>query len=351
MPHTEARAMFERAPFVHLATTGPDGLPVLRVLHMVISDEMLCFHGAPVGEKSMCVGRPAVVTTEQVVAEIPSYWVDPVMACPATTLYLSAQVHGMIVELTEPAQRARALQKLMQTFQPEGGHAPITHDDPRYTKAIAGLFIAGISLDHLDGKAKLGQNRTPPKLSHLVHKLWERGAANDPRAMVLMLKANPSVERPAFLQGPHGCTLEPWVDASELPQVLPLLRNEYWNRDRYTDNDLAMAHQNSSAWVAARAPSGELIATARVVSDGVKYGYIGDVATRSDWRNKGVGEALLRMLLTHPAVRNVTRLELATRDAVRLYERLGFAVVSAQHNGEFVRTTMARVQRRASCAA
>ncbi len=339
-----AREMLERAPFVHVASTTPDGRPVLRAVHMVVSDGMLCFHGAPVGEKSACIGREAVATTEEIVAEIPSYWSDPVMACPATTLYLSVQVHGPIVEITEPAKRARALQKLMQTFQPEGGHAPITNEDPQYTKAIAGLLVAGISLENLDGKAKLAQNRTPQKIATLVQKLWERGEPKDCRAMALLLEANPTVERPDFLQGPHGTTLHPWVDPSALPEVLPLLRNEYWNADRFNDHDIAQAHRKSSGWVIARAPNGEVIATARVVCDGVKYGYIGDVATRADWRGKGIGEAVMKLLLAHPSVRHAMRVELATRDAMRFYERLGFSIVAAQSNGEFVRTTMAMIR-------
>jgi predicted N-acetyltransferase YhbS len=59
--------------------------------------------------------------------------------------------------------------------------------------------------------------------------------------------------------------------------------------------------------VLARDEHGAVIATARAVSDGVKYCYLGDVAVRSDWRRRGVGAALVRMLLDHPAVRRAAR--------------------------------------------
>ena len=42
------------------------------------------------------------------------------------------------------------------------------------------------------------------------------------------------------------------------------------------------------------------------------------------WRGRGVGEAMMRLLLAHPAVRRVRRVYLGTRDAQRFYERLGF---------------------------
>ena len=137
-----------------------------------------------------------MVCVEEVIAEVPSYWSDPELACPATTLYLSAQVHGPIVEITDPAARARALQRLMERYQPEGGHRPITHDDPRYAKAVAGLFLAGVSLERLDGKGKLAQNRTPAAVASLVERLWERGAPGDARAAALVMRANPRAPRP-----------------------------------------------------------------------------------------------------------------------------------------------------------
>ena len=109
-------------------------------------------------------------------------------------------------------------------------------------------------------------------------------------------------------------------------------------------DDIARAHRASSAWVAARAPDGTLVATARAVSDGVKYGYIGDVAVHPDWRAKGVGDAVMRLLLDHPALRGASRVELATRDAMAFYARMGFVVVAQEDVGTHLRTTMARVR-------
>src|SRR5690242_6959067 len=94
MDRGQAKALFERAAVVHLATTLEGGSPLLRTLHGVVVDDYLAFHGAPTGEKAETAGRPAVISCEELVAEIPSYFVDPQRACPATTYYLSAQVHG-----------------------------------------------------------------------------------------------------------------------------------------------------------------------------------------------------------------------------------------------------------------
>lgn len=345
MSREEAVRLLERAPYVHMAATGPDGNPILRVIHTVVSDERLCFHGAPVGEKCGALGREAVFSAEEVIAEVPSYWSDPELACPATTLYLSAQVHGTIEPVTDPAARARALQRLMERYQPEGGHVPITHDDARYTKSLAGLLVAGVSLERLDGKAKLAQNRTPPKIAALVRELWSRGRPTDARAVSCVMRANPRVERDARFVGPHGVTLDPALEDDALAAVCGLLRDTYWHAGGFSEANVARAHRASAAWVGARDPHGEVIASARAVSDGVRYAYVADFVVHPAWQGKGVGAALLALLLDHPQVRGVTRVELATRDAVGFYARFGFVETGRAHNGSFTRVSMARVRR------
>ncbi|NOX24325.1 MAG: GNAT family N-acetyltransferase [Actinobacteria bacterium] len=65
------------------------------------------------------------------------------------------------------------------------------------------------------------------------------------------------------------------------------------------------------------------------------YGHVDDdtpelsVAVRPQWRNRGVGTALLLRLLE-----NLPRVSLSVdsrNPAVRLYEQLGFEVVAAEH--------------------
>lgn len=340
----QAIALLKSAPYVHFASTTPEGAPVLRAVHGAILGESLYFHGSPVGEKSSLVGRAAVLSHEQLVADIPSYWTDPVMACPATSLYVSVQLHAVIEAVTDSYEKAAALQALMERFQPEGGHDPIRYDDPRYRKQVDGVALWKLSLATLDAKWKLGQNRGPEYIRAVVEQLWKRGARGDDRAIELLLEANTRVERPAFLQGPHGTTLFAWSDESALAEALPLLRDEYWNRDRFDDDAIVRAHHASSAWVIARDGDGAMVATARAVSDGVKYAYLGDVAVRADWRGRSVGAALVRLLLDHPSVRGAKRVELATRDAMSFYERLGFSLAAQKHNGSFVRSTMELVR-------
>ncbi len=81
--------------------------------------------------------------------------------------------------------------------------------------------------------------------------------------------------------------------------------------------------RQSTAWVGAEA-DGRLVACARALSDGVSWAGIYDVCVAPAWRRRGVGEAVVRLLLDHPAVRRARRAWLRTRDAQAFYRRFGF---------------------------
>ncbi len=323
MARADAVALLERVPVVHLASTTPDGRPLIRTVHGVVVGDALAFHGAPAGEKTETEGRDAVVSAEEIVAAIPSYFLDPERACPATTLYRSAQIHGIIERVEDRAEKARVLAALMTKYQPEGGHAPITADHPLYRKAVDGILVLRVALVDLDGKAKLAQNRTPDDRVRLMEKLWERGAPGDAAAVELIRAHNQGTTIPLFLRGPEGTTLAAWLGEADADAAASLVDGAYWN-DGFAVETLALAHRGSTAWVGARDAKGALVATARAIGDGEKRAWIYDVMVAPACRGKRVGDAVMRLLLDHPALRRVRRVYLATRDAMPFYERLGF---------------------------
>lgn len=339
MTPAEARAFLAEQAAFHLASTTPDGAPLLRTLHGVIVDDYLAFHSAPKGEKTSILGRAAVAQAEETIATVPSTFFDPVKACPATTYYRSACVHGIVLELTEPALKARALQALMEKLQPGGGYRPITADDPMYRPQVNGLLVAGLRLEHVDGKAKLAQNRKPPELAELLTSLWQRGDAGDPRAIELLRAANPDTPTPPFLVAPDGVTLHPWLPADAADAVAALLDGSYWNVG-LSPAQLAAAQRGSTAWIGARDRDGAIIGSARAISDGVKRGWIYDVIVAPAWRGRGVGQALVRLMLDHPALRTTANVLLGTRDAQSLYAKFGFVDVATRPPRGFDTTEM-----------
>jgi nitroimidazol reductase NimA-like FMN-containing flavoprotein (pyridoxamine 5'-phosphate oxidase superfamily)/N-acetylglutamate synthase-like GNAT family acetyltransferase len=326
MSKSEAIEFLRRASVIHFASINHAGLPVLRTVHGVIVDDHIAFHGSPVGEKVECESRPVVLSAEEIVTEIPSYFIDPIKACPATTYYRSVQVRGELTPIHDLDERAKVLQALMEKFQPEGGHQEITAEDPMYKGAVKNLMLVKVSLHQIDGKAKLGQNRKPEELREVLHRLWQRGSPQDLRAIELVRRANPNVPAPDVLCAPAGlrfCVDPTQKDAEE---VATLLQGTYWNT-HVSREQLIRAHLSSSAWICLHNEEGRVVASARAISDRSKWAIMYDVIVSPSLQRGGVGQWMIKLLLDHPAVRGVIGVRLGTRDAQTFYQKFGFVDV------------------------
>ena len=67
-----------------------------------------------------------------------------------------------------------------------------------------------------------------------------------------------------------------------------------------------------------------LIATGRAVGDGERVTYLMEIAVAERWRGRGLGKAIVQLLLDHPRVRDTRRVLLRTRDAQEFYRAFGF---------------------------
>lgn len=332
----EGRALLARAPAIQLATTTASGRPILRILHAVLDEDVVAFHGAPVGEKVEGLGRHAVLSAHETVAEIPSWFLDPERACPATTYFTSVQVEGRLEEIVDPARKARILGALMTKFQPSGGYRPLDHADPMYAKAIDGLLVAGVHIDAIACKAKLGQNRKPEDRRHVVAELWKRGDPGDVAAVDLLVRRFPELAPASFAHGDFR--LACGLDADDLDEVVALLDHAYWLAGVSAEEKRRAVV--ASGIVAARNGQGHIVAFARAVSDGL-VAWIYDVVVAPEARGRGLGTWLFGRMLDHPAVRRARSVRLSTRDAMGLYERFGFrafavARIRSTHDSTFM---------------
>ena len=80
----------------------------------------------------------------------------------------------------------------------------------------------------------------------------------------------------------------------------------------------------NSLTAGAYAPSGDMAAMARVVTDRATFGWICDVFVDEAHRGVGLGKRLVAYLKDHPDLQGFRRLHLATRDAHGLYAGFGF---------------------------
>jgi GNAT superfamily N-acetyltransferase len=187
-------------------------------------------------------------------------------------------------------------------------------------------MVLRMSLERLEGKAKLGQNRTSEQISSVIQALWQRGLPGDARAIDLVRRANPDVQCPDLLNFPGGLNGFCALGLEEVEEVVNLLKDEYWNAGIPLEI-IAQSHLNSSAWIGAKDAGGRLMCSARAVSDYARHAWIYDVIVDRSCRGQGIGQALMRLMLNHPAVRRAANVELATRDAQGLYRKFGYCDV------------------------
>jgi GNAT superfamily N-acetyltransferase len=75
--------------------------------------------------------------------------------------------------------------------------------------------------------------------------------------------------------------------------------------------------------------SGAQVGFARVVSDFATVAYLGDVFVLESHRGRGLSKWLMECVVQHPALQNLRRWILLTRDAHGLYSQFGFTPVKS----------------------
>lgn|SRR3990167_833434 len=110
--------------------------------------------------------------------------------------------------------------------------------------------------------------------------------------------------------------------ALDIDQLLRLYEQAPWARGRTKDGVATMlAHTDYffTAWDGPR-----LVAFARVLTDRVYRATLWDVVVDAEYQGRGVGEALMGIILSHPVLSTVEKFWLNTRDKQKFYERFGF---------------------------
>ncbi len=327
-----ARAFLVEAHAYNLATVRADGAPVARPLNGVVLDDWLLFHGAFAGEKMECLGQPAVVSAYSAIATLPSYFFDPVLACPATTYFKSAMGHGLLLAVDDPELKARMLQALMEKYQPEGGYAHMIEEPAVYHKELKSVRVFGVRLEHVTGKCNLGQDRPAARTMNAVRGLYRRGAPGDVQAIETILEMSPGARPHEWQweqadQTHHSLVVWPSLDLAQ--QHAQMLVGQYW-RAHSSAEDMRAAIVASQAWAGLVDDTGQLLAAARATSDQVWVATLSDVVVQPAWRGRGLGTTLMQCLLDHPAVRNCRYQRLGTSDAASFYARLGFVPADIQ---------------------
>jgi len=104
------------------------------------------------------------------------------------------------------------------------------------------------------------------------------------------------------------------------------LSRSYWAANIPRDTVArAVAH---SLCLGIYAPAGEQVGLVRAGSDYATFAYLCDVYVLEPHRRRGLSKAAMQLLVTHPRLQGLRRMQLVTQDAQGLYAQFGFQRVA-----------------------
>ena len=108
----------------------------------------------------------------------------------------------------------------------------------------------------------------------------------------------------------------------DLDVIHDFLNNCYWAKS--IPRDVVARSIEHSLCFGIYDVSGAQVGFARVVSDFTTVAYLGDVFIVESHRGQGLSKWMIECVMEHPALQNLRRWILLTRDAHELYSRFGF---------------------------
>ncbi|WP_028547540.1 pyridoxamine 5'-phosphate oxidase family protein [Paenibacillus sp. UNC451MF] len=188
MDAEETKQFLQEESYGFLGTVGEDGWPELTPLNFVYHEGCIYFHGSKIGQKMNNMKREDRVTfaVAKEYAIIPSYFLDPKLACPATAYFKSVLIKGTAEIVEHAADKASALQAFMSKLQPEGGYETIDAADPDYALQLKATGVVRIRISEMSSKYKFGQNLKEPRFTQITDGLQQRGNELDAETVALM---------------------------------------------------------------------------------------------------------------------------------------------------------------------
>jgi mycothiol synthase len=231
------------------------------------------------------------------------------------------------------------------------GYFDVWHEGQSVDVDMASPGFWDEALDHAENRARaLGAKRVR---TYFVegHELGERIAARGYREIrgSWTMEIEFGVEAPAEPVIPDGFELRPYRHPDDEQAVYEALQEafeDHWDFNPTsieTWRGFTVEHRtfDPDLWLVAWA--GDEVAGASLnypeKADDPGYGWIGTLGVRRDFRRRGVGEALLRRSFAALHARGLRKVRLSvdaesTTGAVRLYERVGMAVLRRSNTWE-----------------
>lgn len=154
--------------------------PYSLPLNFVQFENDIYFHGAKKGKKIDMIKENSSASFSAVenISFLPSYFsTADENASPATHMYKSIIIDGVIEIVEDYEQKKLALSALMEKYQKEGGYKAL--DDGMYQKIINATGVYRLLNQQRSAKFYLGQNFNEQRFKRVSEHLIQRGRKED----------------------------------------------------------------------------------------------------------------------------------------------------------------------------
>lgn len=167
-----------------IASIDKKGYPQIIPMNFVFLDDAVYMHSHVRGEKIDNIMRNDKVGFEadRELEFLPSYFEDPKNASLADTLYVSIVIKGKGSLVIDKEEKTRALNGLMEKYQPEGGYDPIQSD----MRVLDGVAVIKVIPEILHGKYKIGQHMNSMDRMDLAQKIQKRNSSSAKETLRIM---------------------------------------------------------------------------------------------------------------------------------------------------------------------
>ena len=184
VPEHTLREFVSKQELGHFVTVSTEGQPHIGLypflflgdtieIHLHRSDEQL---------KDLLANKKCTFEVDEMHGTIPSNWIHPTNAMFATA-YHRTVIFECEAAISEDGEvLAAQQQRLMQHYQPDGGHTPVTTEHAMYRGAFKEIRALTLDVRARKVKWKLGQNRKPEQLQKVIDELHRRGRPTDAAA-------------------------------------------------------------------------------------------------------------------------------------------------------------------------
>lgn len=184
VPEDTLHAFVSSQQLGRLVTAGADGRPHIGLYPFLFLGDRIEMHLHRDDEQlaDLTANNKCAFEVDEVLGTIPSHWIHASNAMFATA-YHRAVIFDCDASISaDPEVLAAQQQRLMEFYQPDGGHARVTTEHPMYRGAFNQIRALTLTLRGRKVKWKLAQNRSREQREKLIADLRARARPSDAAA-------------------------------------------------------------------------------------------------------------------------------------------------------------------------